>query len=209
MLHLETVEPNTFSILKQINEIDIFHNFSLVEGTALSLKFGHRISIDLDFFSTDKFLNADIIKVLKEVFGDKFEYEPSSNEHFGIFCYIDKVKIDIVRFPHERIAPIEIIDNIRFYNNQDIAAMKIQAILGRGKKKDFWDLAELLKHYSLEDIINWHKQKYKGQILAIGIPTALTYFDDADSSENPICLQGHTWQQIKRDISQKVNDFLK
>jgi predicted nucleotidyltransferase component of viral defense system len=29
------------------------------------------------------------------------------------------------------------------FSAEDIIAMKIQAFLGRGKKKDFWDIAEL------------------------------------------------------------------
>ena len=114
MLHFETVEPNTFSILKKFNEAEIFQEFSLVGGTALSLKFGHRISVDLDFFSTEKFENNSMIEVLKATFGNKFVYEPSSNKHFGLFCYIDNVKIDIVKFPHKIIKPIETINNIRF-----------------------------------------------------------------------------------------------
>jgi hypothetical protein len=35
------------------------------------------------------------------------------------------------------------------YHNKDIAARKINAILGRGDKKDFWDFAELFKTYTL------------------------------------------------------------
>jgi hypothetical protein len=52
--------------------------------------------------------------------------------------------------------------------------MKIQAILGRGKKKDFWDLFELLQHYSLQQIIDWHKQK--GLLSIEGIWVFCKYF---------------------------------
>ena len=48
--------------------------------------------------------------------------------------------------------------------------------LGRGVKKDFWDLCELLKIYSLKDIISWHKEKYPSQMLLISIPNAITFF---------------------------------
>jgi predicted nucleotidyltransferase component of viral defense system len=189
-------------------QLPALENFSLVGGTALSLRFGHRTSVDLDLFYHEKF-DLDLIESeLGKKFGNDFHYE-GLNKHFGIFCHIEKVKVDIVRFPHLPIAAFETEDEIRMYSNADIAAMKIQAILGRGKKKDFWDLHELLKHYSLKQIIDWHKQKYPNQRLAIAIPNAITYFTDADESEAPVSLKGQTWEQIKKDISKTVSDYLK
>lgn len=63
------------------------------------------------------------------------------------------------------------------------AAMKIQAILGRGRKTDFWDLYELLQHFSLEKIIHWHQLKFSSQMLAISIPNAITWYVDVDETE--------------------------
>lgn len=95
------------------------------------------------------------------------------------------------------------------YNSEDIAAMKIQAILGRGRKKDFWDLAELLNHFSLEQIIGFYSKKFPSQQLLISIPQAVTYFDDAEESEDPISLKGQTWESVKKIIQQKVSEYLK
>jgi len=95
------------------------------------------------------------------------------------------------------------------YSVADVAAMKIQAILGRGKKKDFWDLHELLQHYSLQQIIDWHKQKYPGQMLAISIPHAITYFVDAEESETPVSLKNQTWESVKKSISRTVSEYLR
>ena len=91
-------------------------------------------------------------------------------------------------------------DGIRSYSNADIAAMKIQAILGRGKKKDFWDLYELLQHYSLQQIIDWHKLKYPSQMLAISIPHAITYFFDADQSEIPVSYKNKHGTVLKKEF---------
>ena len=66
MLHFETVEPHIFSILKQLMEIPELKEFSLVGGTALSLTYGHRKSVDLDLFSNKPFENAVIIDALKK-----------------------------------------------------------------------------------------------------------------------------------------------
>lgn len=189
-------------------EVPSLCQFSLVGGTALSLRYGHRSSIDLDLFYHERFDHIIIENELKNVFGNEFDYE-SGHKSFGIFCYIRKIKVDIVYFPHQPIAEIEEIDNIRMYSSADISAMKIQAILGRAKKKDFWDLHELLRHFSLQQLMDWHKQKYPSQMLAISIPNAITYFTEAEDSETPVSFKGQTWDQIKKGISKTVSDYLR
>ena len=208
MLHLETVEPRTFSILERLMALPEMQAFYLVGGTALSLLYGHRISVDLDLFCTTEFDREKIKEVLQKEFGLQFEYEGDFSR-FGIFCFIDGIKVDVVRYPHPIIAETQKENGIRLYSAADIAAMKIQAILGRGKKKDFWDIAELLKHYALKEIINFHRQKFPSQQILISIPQAITYFADADESEDPISLKGQTWETVKKIIQKHVADYLK
>ena len=169
MLRLETVAPHTFSVLNQLMKMPELQDFALVGGTALSLIYGHRMSVDLDFFSNKPFENSTIIEALKHKFQNRFIMEEKA-ARFGIFCFVDDVKVDIVRHPHPMIRPELVIDGIRMFSTEDIIAMKVQAILGRGKKKDFWDVAELLKHYSIIDFINLHKEKYATQNLYITVP---------------------------------------
>ena len=208
MLHTETVEPRTLSLLKKLMTLPSLQSFSLVGGTALSLRYGHRSSVDLDLFLHEKFDHSIIENELISEFGNDFDFE-SGHKNFGIFCYIQQIKVDIVYFPHLPIAAFETKSKIRMYSNADIAAMKIQAILGRGKKKDFWDLFELLQHFSLQQIIDWHKQKYPSQMLAISIPNAITYFADADESETPVSFKDQTWEGIKKGIQLAVRDYLR
>ena len=208
MLQTETVEPHTFSILKQLMEMPELQDFSLVGGTALSLLYGHRLSVDLDLFSNKLFDNEVIVDVLEKKFKQSF-VNRSTNPRFGIFCFIDNVKIDIIRHPHTLIRPQLNIDGIRMVSTEDIIAMKVQAILGRGKKKDFWDIAELLQHFSVADFIQFHKEKYATQNLLITVPHAITFFLDAEQSEEPISLKNQTWEKVKAFISKKVSDFLK
>ena len=207
MLYIKTVETNTFSVLKQLMKMPELQEFSLVGGTALSLLYGHRMSVDLDLFSNKPFENAEIIDALIEKFGASFIHR-GTNARFGIFGFIDEVKIDIVRHPHPLIRPALTIEDIRMFSTEDIIAMKVQAILGRGKKKDFWDLAELLKHFSVDDFINFHKEKYVTQNLFITVPQAITYFADADESEDPISLKKQTWESVQAFIASKVRAYL-
>jgi hypothetical protein len=208
MLYIETVEPHTFSVLNDLMEINEIASSALVGGTALSLNFGHRISTDLDIFFSNNLSNEEIINAVSLKFGSRFSVRNPTIK-IGVFGYIDEVKVDFVRYNHPIIYPIEVHEHIRMYSNEDICAMKVQAILGRANKKDFWDLNELLNHYSIKDIIDFHSKKFPNQYLAIGIPHAITYFDDANESEDPISLKGQTWEQVKRDISQAINEYLK
>jgi Nucleotidyl transferase AbiEii toxin, Type IV TA system len=208
MLHLETIEPGTLSLLERLMTLRQLNDFSLVGGTALSLKYGHRTSIDLDLFCNNKFEHTPIIEALNREFGDGFSFEGDKSK-WGIFCYINKVKVDIVYYPHPLIADIENKDGIRMYADADIIAMKINAILGRGKKKDFWDLSELLQHYSLNKMIEYQKGKFPDQHLLISVPIAITYFDDADNSDAPVSLKGQTWESVKKFIEQKTRKYLR
>ncbi len=208
MLHVETVEPHTFSVLKQLMEMPELQDFSLVGGSTLSLLYGHRTSIDLDLFSNKLFENNVIIYALEKKFKTSF-VNRSTNPRFGIFSFVDDVKIDIIRHPHPLIRPELNIEGIRMFSTEDIIAMKVQAILGRGKKKDFWDIAELLQHFSIEDFVQFHKEKYVTQNLLITIPQAITYFSDAEESENPISLKKQTWDGVKKFINAKVSEYLK
>lgn len=208
MLQYSTIKPESLELLKQLMQIPELNNFSLVGGTALALRYGHRISVDLDLFSNTAFENDVLIDVLSKKFPG-FLHRSAVNP-IGVFGFIDDVKVDFVKHSiHPPISEIELIDGIRFFGNDDIAAMKINAILKRAVKKDFWDIAELLKHYPLKHFIDCYSKKYPNQMLLISIPQAITYFADAEESEEPVSLNGQTWEDVKKFISQKVSDYLK
>ncbi|MBX2907775.1 MAG: nucleotidyl transferase AbiEii/AbiGii toxin family protein [Taibaiella sp.] len=207
MLQYGTVEPGTLELLKDLMSLTELEHFNLVGGTALALYYGHRLSVDLDLFSTTDFQAETLLPALEKAFPD-FNYSRPST--VGIFGFIRNVKVDFVRFHHHpTIEATAVYDGIRISGKKDIAAMKIAAILKRAVKKDFWDIAELLEHFSIETLIDCYKQKYPSQQLLISIPQALTYFDEAEGSEDPVSLKGQTWASIKKTIQNKVRHYLK
>lgn len=208
MLQYGAIEPHTLDILKDVMQIPELNHFYLVGGTALALYFGHRVSIDIDLFSNNEFRNEPLIEVLQNKFSN-FTYRNTHNP-IGLFGFINDVKVDFVKHHHHPlIQPLLVEDGIRLCSVPDIIGMKIAAIMKRGVKKDFWDIALLLQDYSLLDCINFYTQKYPSQQLLISVPAALTYFVDAEESEDPISLKGQTWNMVKKFIQQKVNDYLK
>jgi predicted nucleotidyltransferase component of viral defense system len=188
-------------------EAPCLESFSLVGGTCLSLRHGHRMSVDLDLFSTKQFDNEQLKEELSES-GFRFSETFYSNR-LGLFGFLDGIKVDFVRHHQfELISPIENHKGIRMFGDPDIVAMKISAILRRAVKKDFWDIVELLNHFSLEDFIAFYESKYPDQQLLITIPRALSYFDDAEESPNPNCLKNLTWEEVKQTIQKAVREYL-
>jgi len=207
MLQYSTVEPGTLEVLKKLLALPELSNFYLVGGTALSLYYGHRLSVDLDLFSTSDFQAESLLPVLENNFPD-FSYRNPNT--VGILGFIGDIKVDFVRYYHHPMIGVpHIEDGIKLISTYDIMAMKVAAILKRAVKKDFWDIAELLDHYTMEELINCYIKKYSSHQLLISIPQALTYFDDANDSEDPVSLKGQTWESVKKRISRKVSDYLK
>lgn len=55
MLQYSTIDPHTLGVLKRLMLIPELANFYLVGVAALALYYGHRISVDIDLFSSTNF----------------------------------------------------------------------------------------------------------------------------------------------------------
>ncbi|MCK4748220.1 MAG: nucleotidyl transferase AbiEii/AbiGii toxin family protein, partial [Bacteroidales bacterium] len=97
-------------------------------------------------------------------------------------------------------------EGIRMASVEDIAAMKLEVILRAGRKKDFWDIHQLMESYSLEELLILFGERYpyhREEDLLDG----LTTFSDADNQLDPICLKGKFWELIKYDIEEIVKKY--
>ncbi len=85
--------------------------------------------------------------------------------------------------------------------------MKIAAITSRGSKKDFIDIYFLLNEFSLKEMLDFYKLKYNdaSEMLAL---KSLTYFDDADTEENPRMISSFDWDECKKEIIHKLKLYL-
>jgi predicted nucleotidyltransferase component of viral defense system len=208
MLQYSTVESHTLDVLKELMQMPEMNNFYLVGGTALALYYGHRLSVDIDLFSTTEFTNESLVETLEKNFPG-FTYKNTKNP-IGLFGAIDGIKIDFVKHHHHHwIQKPFTADGIRLASIPDIMGMKIAAIMKRAVKKYFWDIAELLQHHTVDDFIEYYTKKYPSQQLLVSVPFALCYFDEAEESENPVSLKGQTWKSVKKIIQQKVSEFLR
>ena len=142
MLHEETVEAGTLALIRRLMADENLADFYLVGGTALSLKLGHRISIDIDLFIGRDFDSSAISEHLKKVYGMTDEKTVKN----GVFGFIDDVKVDFISHQYPLIKPVELTSGIRMLSLEDIGAMKLSAIVQNGSRiKDFIDVYSLRK----------------------------------------------------------------
>ncbi len=190
-------------LLKELMKIDEFNSLRLVGGTSLALQIGHRKSIDLDFFGEIDFTYLNIKEVFKSF--DKIESFKNS-KHINIF-EINNVKVDFVNYTYPWLKQELEIDGIRLAQKEDIAAMKIAAITGRGSRKDFVDLFFLLKQFTFQQIMDLYKQKYFDSSPYLALKS-LVYFDDAENDFSVEMIEDISWEEVKNTISTEVANYL-
>lgn len=142
-------------------------NFYFSGGTALSSVYlHHRISEDLDFFVPQKF---DQLTILNKItaWGAKhnFEITPLVVEDTYIFNLSfpnhNSLKIDFSYYPYKRLKTGKKINNIDVDSLQDIATNKLITVNQRTEVKDFVDLYFLLKDFSVWDLIEAVRLKFR------------------------------------------------
>jgi Nucleotidyl transferase AbiEii toxin, Type IV TA system len=110
MLYTATVAPPTLGLLRDLMRLPSLQKFGLVGGTNLSLRFGHRLSIDLDLFTSIPFNNEIVLSEIEKAFHHVEVADESPNM---LFLFVEGVKIDIVLVPFSEIEPFEEIEGIR------------------------------------------------------------------------------------------------
>lgn len=203
MLQTRTIEPRTFGLLKKLMARPELAPFYLVGGTALALQIGHRISIDLDFFSPTPFDKNKLLDALRIDFEVSVESESGSM----LLTFIDDIKVDFVRMSYPILfSPLEI-DGVRMLEMRDIAPMKLKAVTQRGSKKDFFDLYFLLECLSLEEILRLFQEKFSQETI-FHVLKSLTYFEDADKQADPLVFDKNiTWNLVKTTVRNAVKNL--
>ena len=200
MLYLETVESSTLELLKKLQRLPVLEQTRLVGGTALALQLGHRKSIDLDFFGT---IDCEAEYLRESIAGIASLTILKESPHIHIYI-VDGIKVDIVNYKYPWLDDVVLEQGLRLASVSDIAAMKITAIIGRGTKKDFIDIAFLLHHFSLEEILHFYAAKYNDSSVFMAMKS-VAYFDDAEADPMPDMFVNQSWQQVKAYILSKIS----
>lgn len=211
MLHWNTVSSELKNALLKLMQAIEFNEFRLVGGTALSLHLGHRISVDIDLFTDATYRSIDfdaIDRCLRNSFdyvaGD-FGGNPGMGKSYLIGDSADQaIKLDVYYSMDPFFQDVIEQDGIRLATVEEIIAMKMDVIQRGGRKKDFWDLHELLSQYKAEAMIDLHRQRFEWTHDSKLIVENFINFQAADQDFDPICLRDKEWIFIKEDIELAV-----
>lgn len=206
MLHYETVTPYLRNTLLRLMADAAFDSFRLVGGTSLSLRLGHRMSIDIDLFSNATYGDLDF-HVLQSKLRGMFPYcegDCGPVPGMGSTWFVgnsrdDAVKLDLY-YTDEFIGEMYVEDGFRLASIEDIVAMKLDVVARGGRKKDFWDLHELSMQYEAAEMLDFYERRYPYGYSRDAVLQGFSNFTKADAEPDPICLFHNDWEDIKADL---------
>ncbi len=207
MLHTEAIDTSVLELLRSLQGKEYLKGFYLTGGTALALYLGHRKSVDIDLFSNFGFDAGQMIENLSQDFPFQLFYS-SANTLRGS---IENIKTDIIAHRYKYINGPFLLDNISILSEDDIVAMKINAIITSGQRiKDFTDIYFLLDKFDISDMIRFYNNKYNQDNDAL-ILKSLIYFDDIDNSDWPVLIKNPDLKiaDIKKRIKKAVLQYVK
>jgi hypothetical protein len=205
--YMDGLPKKQLSVLKVLGPQMSSRDFYLVGGTALAIYMGHRVSVDLDWFTPHPFEDGMILAQSLRSSHLKLDIEQVSSG--TLHGSIQGVRVTFLQYQYPLLRPPEHWSGMdcRIAALEDLACMKLSAIAQRGARKDFCDLYALgKKHFSLREMLDFYQKKYG--IRDIGtVLYGLAYFDDAESERMPRMLWNVTWRDIKKTILGWVKDM--
>ncbi|OGL79000.1 hypothetical protein A3J43_03845 [Candidatus Uhrbacteria bacterium RIFCSPHIGHO2_12_FULL_54_23] len=171
-------------------------NWYLAGGTALALHAGHRQSEDLDFFMNQ--VTYDVRSLERTLLGTG-QWLTSLRAEGTLYGSFMGAKASFIAYPFYKPLKMFRCGILRMLSPEDIAAMKIEAISQRGKKRDFVDLYWYsINRESLDTVILRSMSQYvKQEHNMPHILKSLTYFADAEKDPMPRLFFNADWKAIR------------
>jgi predicted nucleotidyltransferase component of viral defense system len=198
----KVLTPEISQILTRLSERSWMSDFYLAGGTGVALHLGHRLSKDMDFFTSSELETDKLIQKIKEVGKLKV-----LKEDWGtVIGTLDQVMVSFFSYNYPLLEYPLIFKGIKIASLTDIALMKIVAISQRGSKRDFFDLYAICqKSISLEKLLGYLPQMFKNVDYSLyHLLRSLCYFEDAEKEKNPELLWQVNWERIKVFFNREV-----
>lgn len=188
-----------FNLLKKITENISLNNYYMIGGTALSLQLGLRESFDFDFCVREQFNNEILLEELKKI----GRVEVLQNQKGTCDVIINEVQVSFFYYPNIVIndfVTTEEMPNLKLASILDISIMKITAIGGRGAKKDFFDLYNIIDKcdINIDEIAEGLIKKCGDKVNYVNIIMGLSYFEDAENEILPKTFVDYNWDKIRK-----------
>ncbi len=203
MLHKSPniILPQTLELLQTFQADPQLGQYFLVGGTSLALQIGHRLSIDLDMFSTTPFE----VEPLQQYLIATYNFEVDKLGINTLIGSISGIKTDFITHAYPLVKPLLLEDSLRMASTTDIAAMKLNAISQSGQRlKDFVDVYFLLEIMPLSLMLDAYEVKYPNSNTAIPLK-AIVYFDDINfEADAPIMVKKMTITAMEKRLTTAV-----
>lgn len=197
----QVLSGNAQIALAVLGKSGLLKNYYLAGGLALALHFGHRHSEDFDFFTPNTFDPHQLSSQLSKL-GDFKEEFAKGITLLGEF---QGIKFSCFQYDYPLLdRPSKFLD-VDVAAPEDIAPMKLAAIMDRGTRRDYIDLYILVKNgLSFEQMFELYDHKYsKLENNMFSLTKSLGYFDEADNSSMPRMIEKITWEEVKKFCTQE------
>lgn len=198
-MYWNIIDENRYKLLKNITDAVSILEYYMIGGTALSLQIGLRESFDFDFCVPSQFNNELLLEELEKI----GEVKVKQNQKGTCDVVINGVQVSFFYYPNKVIGEFVTtseISKLKIASILDIAIMKIVAIGGRGAKKDFFDLYNIINRGKIknEKLAEGLIQKYGDKTNYANIIMGLSYFEDAEQEILPKTFVEYNWEEIKK-----------
>jgi len=196
--HWEAVTPGARDLLACLGQLPLLRLFYLGGGTALALRLGHRISQDLDLFANIETLDDDLRRSIVEELRQDHSVSLLQDSPLGLVLEVDGQPVSFFSYGYPLLESTDLVSGVQVAGILDIGLMKLDAIAGRGMRKDFYDLYFIASQVSLDELFARSGEKYPhSRGFGMRVLTALVDFDIADQQDEPILLLPVEWDQVK------------
>lgn len=196
--HWEAVTSQARDLLTILGQMPLLRPFYLAGGTALALRLGHRISLDLDLFANVEVLDENLRHNIVENLRQGHRVDPLQDSVLGLVLQVDGQPASFFSYGYPLLAPTDQVSGIQVAGILDIGLMKLDAVAGRGTRKDFYDLFFIASHIPLDGLFARSSDKYsQSRSFGMRVLAALVDFDIADSQDEPTMLLPIEWAQVK------------
>lgn len=173
-------------------------DFYLAGGTALALQIGHRISTDLDWFSTEQRLLASQRETICLSLERSGQFEVASEQDGMLFTHLFGTDVSFIYQHHPLLEPTVEYEGLPLASPADIGLMKLAAVNSRGTRRDFIDLYCLRNVVTLDQLLELATIKYADRPSFLVIAArALAYFEDAEQQPMPRLLVPTDWADVR------------
>jgi hypothetical protein len=207
MLPTPAVDNSTLELIADLQSKQYLDGFHLVGGTALAIRLGHRRSVDIDLFTVHDF---DVVALQEKLYHD-FQFSLQYSSANTLKGSIGGIQIDCLAHRYPIVAEQIRDHGITMQSEQDIIAMKLNAISGSGQRvKDFIDIYFLLPKYTIGEMLSFYRIKYSENNDAL-VLKSLIWFEDADLSDWPVMILEPrlSWAKVKKVLKKAVAGYLR